>query len=137
MAISVGIDLVEIDEVLESLRLHGERYLNRVYTEAEQRDCGRDPRRLAARFAAKEATMKALGIADDAVSWRSIEVTHTENGRPSIRLTGAAAVIGQKRGTLTLDLSLTHQRSSAMAVVLAELDDHAVSRPPGSDPGAA
>ena len=90
MAISVGIDLVEIDEVRESLRLQGERYLNRVYTEAEQRDCGGRPRDLAARFAAKEATMKAFRIAHEAVAWRSIEVSHDENGRPFIRLTGEA-----------------------------------------------
>ncbi len=122
MAISVGIDLAEIDEIRESLRLHGERYLDRVYTEAEQRDCGRSPRRLAGRFAAKEATMKALRIADEAVPWRSIEVAQDETGRRSIRLTGAAAELAERRGILSLDLSLTVHRSSAMAVILAEVD---------------
>jgi len=50
VSIAVGIDLVAIDEVRESLRAHGERYLNRIYTEAEQRECGSDPRLLAARL---------------------------------------------------------------------------------------
>ena len=59
MTIGVGIDMVAIDEVRESLRSHGERYLNRIYTEAELRDWRTDARRPAARFAAKEATMKA------------------------------------------------------------------------------
>ena len=136
MAMRVGIDLVEIDDVRESLRLQGERYLTRVYTEAEQRDCGRSPRRLAARFAAKEATMKALRIADEAVPWRSIEVTQDETGRPSIRLSGEAAELAERRGILSLDLSLTLRQSSAMAVVVAELEA-AVSQPPGSGPGAA
>ena len=136
MAISVGIDLVEIDEVRESLRLQGERYLNRVYTEAEQRDCGGSPRDLAARFAAKEATMKAFRIAHEAVAWRSIEVSHDENGRPFIRLTGEASALAKRRGILGLDLSLTVRRSSAMAVVVAELAA-AVSQPPGSGPIAA
>ncbi|HTX13025.1 MAG TPA: holo-ACP synthase [Solirubrobacteraceae bacterium] len=136
MAISVGIDLVEIDEVRESLRLQGERYLKRIYTEAEQRDCGRNPRCLAARFAAKEATMKALRIAGEAVAWRSIEVAHDGTGRPSISLTGEAAELAKKRRILSLDLSLTLNRSSATAVVVAELDA-GVSQPPGSGPAAA
>jgi holo-[acyl-carrier protein] synthase len=136
VAISVGIDLVETDEVRESLRLQGERYLNRVYTEAEQRDCGASPRDLAARFAAKEATMKALRIADEAVPWRSIEVSRDENGRPSVRLTGQASELAKRRGILSLDLSLTVRRSSAMAVVVAEVGA-AVSQSPGVGPGAA
>ncbi len=131
MAISVGIDLVEIDEIRESLRLHGTRYLDRIYTEMEQRECGRSARRLAARFAAKEATMKALRIADEAVAWRSIEAAQDETGRPSIRLTGEAAEHAERRGILSLDLSLTLRRSSAMAVVVAEVDA-AVIQPPGS-----
>ena len=136
MAISVGIDLVEIDEVRESLRLQGERYLNRIYTEAEQRDCGRDPRRLAQRFAAKEATMKALRIAGEPVAWRSIEVAQEESGRASMKLIGETSKLAKRRGILRLDLSLTVSQSSAMAVVVAELDA-GVSQPPGSGPAAA
>ncbi len=122
MALRVGIDLVNPDEVSASLAAHGERYLTRVYTEAEQRGCGSDPRRLAARFAAKEATLKALGWGDEPLPWRSIAVDGDERGRASICLSGPAAELAERRGVRHLDLSFTQRRSMAVAVVLAELD---------------
>lgn len=123
--VRVGIDLVTVDEVRESLSAHGQRYLNWTYTEVEQRDCGASLRRLAARFAAKEATVKALGLRDEPLSWRSIGVAEDSSGRPSIRLTGEAAGFAQSRGVRRLDLSLTEGRSVALAVVLAELTEDA------------
>jgi holo-[acyl-carrier protein] synthase len=136
VSVAVGIDLVAIDEVRESLRAHGERYLNRIYTEAEQRECGADPRLLAARFAAKEATAEALRLRDEGFSWRSIGVARDGNGSMSMQLTGEAAALAEQRGVLYLDLSLTVRHALAMAVVIAELED-SVTQSPGSPQGAA
>jgi holo-[acyl-carrier protein] synthase len=116
----VGIDLVHTDEVQEALDEHGSRYLDRVFTEQEQRDSGLDAQRLAARFAAKEATMKALDRGDEPLPWRSIAVARSASGSPRIELTGAAAELAQRRGVSALSVSLTHEGSLAAAVVLAE-----------------
>lgn len=113
-------DLVEVAEVRESLCTHGTRYLARVYTEEEQRECGTSARRLAARFAAKEATMKALGRVDEGISWLSIGVEHDVAGRPTLKLTGAAADLAITRGVRELSVSITHRSSLVAAVVLAE-----------------
>jgi holo-[acyl-carrier protein] synthase len=123
MSLGVGIDLVRTDEILASLARDGERYVQRVYTAAEQRECGSDPRRLAARFAAKEATLKALRWGDEALSWRSIGVARDENGRHCIRLSGPAAAFAERRGVRRLDVSLSHGRAMAGAVVVAELSE--------------
>jgi holo-[acyl-carrier protein] synthase len=121
MATRVGIDLVDIDEVNAALKTHGQRYLVRVFTDEERRECGQDAHRLAARFAAKEATMKALDRGDQAIPWRSIGVRRTASGRPLLELSGAAAELARRRGITELSVSLTHERSSAAAVVVAEV----------------
>lgn len=123
MPIKVGIDLVATDEVRESLRAHGERYLDRIYTKVEQRDSRSDPARLAARFAAKEATMKALGRRDEPLSWRSIGVVLDAAARPSLQLTGAAAALARRQGVRRLEVSLAEGRSQGVALVLAEVED--------------
>lgn len=123
MPFQVGIDLVGTDEVRESLAAHGERYLKRIYTDVEQQECRSNPRRLAARFAAKEATMKALGRYDEPLPWRSISVVHDSAGRPVIELSGPAADLAERRGVRRLDLSLTDGGSLATAVVLAEMKE--------------
>jgi holo-[acyl-carrier protein] synthase len=123
MPIRVGIDLVATDEVRESLQTHGDRYLNRIYTDLEQRDCRSDPARLAVRFAAKEATMKALGRRDEPISWRSIAVALDAAGRPSLQLTAGAAELARRRGVRRLEVSLTETRSQGAALVLAEVED--------------
>jgi holo-[acyl-carrier protein] synthase len=122
MAIRVGIDLLSPDEVQESVIAHGECYLKRVYTAEELRDCGHDARRLAGRFAAKEATMKALCRGDEPLSWPSIGVRRDQNGSLLLRLTGAAGELARRRGARELSLSLTERDSLVMAVVLAKLD---------------
>lgn len=123
MPIQVGIDLLRIDEVRASLATHGERYVQRICTAVERRDAGSSPRRLAARFAAKEATMKVLRRGDEPLPWSSIGVSEDASGRASIRLSGVAVELAQSRGVRWLDLSLTHRRSVAAAIVVAELDD--------------
>jgi holo-[acyl-carrier protein] synthase len=121
MSLSVGIDLVRTDEVRASLATHGERYLRRIYTEFEQRECGSDAGALAARFAAKEATMKALGWGDEPLAWQAVSVGRDAFGRPCICLSGTAAEVAERRGVRRLDVSLTPGRAVAVAVVLAEL----------------
>jgi holo-[acyl-carrier protein] synthase len=122
----VGIDLMSVDAVEESIRVHAGRYLRRVYTSRELRDCANsagapDARRLAARFAAKEAALKVLRAGDEAVPWRSIGVRADRFGRPSLELTGAAGALAARRGVEALDVSLTHDGPFAAAVVVARM----------------
>jgi holo-[acyl-carrier protein] synthase len=121
MAIGVGIDLTSTDEVRDSIRRFGDRYLERVYTPGELLDCSGDPARLAARFAAKEATIKALR-APDRLPWQAIEIQRNQTGAPSLVLTGAAQALAAQRGCRSLAVSLTHERGQAAAVVVAEGD---------------
>jgi holo-[acyl-carrier protein] synthase len=117
MSISLGIDLVCADEVQESMRVLGDRYLKRIWTEEELRDCQHDASRLAATFAAKEATMKALRTEDEAVAWRSISVS---DRNASIALSGTAAELAARRGIDELSVSTARRGRLAAAVVLAE-----------------
>ena len=118
--VHVGIDLVYADDVHEALARHGERYLDRVFTERERREAGADPLRLAARFAAKEAAIKALRSDDVPLPWRDIAVHHDAAGRPSLHLTGAAQRLADQDGVHSLSVSITHERDLAAAVVVAE-----------------
>lgn len=120
MSMSVGIDLVTVEQVQESMARHGSRYLQRIYTDQELADCAGDPARLAARFAAKEATMKALGRRDEGIGWRSIAVHRAATGQPTIELSGAAAELARAKGVTGLAVSLTHEPQHAAAIVLAE-----------------
>ena len=119
----VGLDVVEVGAVEAALRSRSsERYLALVYTEQESLDsvddAGRiEASRLAARFAAKEAVMKAIGVND--LPWRSIEVLKLKGGRPSVRLSGAAAASAAHRGLRWFSVSITHEPSVAAAVVVA------------------
>jgi holo-[acyl-carrier protein] synthase len=122
----VGIDLVAVDAVEESIRVHAERYLRRVFTSRELRECttsdgGADAGRLAARFAAKEAAMKVLRADDEVLPWRTIGVSADACGHPSLRLTGAAVELAHARGIEALELSLTHEGPFAAAVVVAHM----------------
>jgi holo-[acyl-carrier protein] synthase len=119
MAFNVGIDIVTREEVEAALRTHGERYLQRVYSEAERQDAGGDALRLAARFAVKEATMKALAPGDDPLPWKEIAVGRDRHGRPQIHLTGAADRLARERNVNDLAVSLSHEGDLAVAVVLA------------------
>jgi holo-[acyl-carrier protein] synthase len=123
--ISVGIDLVETDEVRAALQTHGQRYLDRVYTDREQRECRGHPRLLAGRFAAKEAAMKALGRQDEGLSWQSIGVRRGSDGVLELELSGEAEALARGRAVTNLTLSVTYRRELAAAVVLAETDSAA------------
>lgn len=117
MPLCIGIDLTDVEQIRESVRVHGDRYLGRVYTEAERRECGSSVRRLAASFAAKEATMKALAC-EEQLPWQSIAVARDAAGRPTLQLSGAAAALARERGVAELDVSFTHARSHAAAIVI-------------------
>jgi holo-[acyl-carrier protein] synthase len=123
----VGIDLVRIPDVRDSLDSHGARYLERVYTEREVADCRSGdgavaPDRLAARFAAKEAVLKVLRpAADRAVPWRGIEVRRAPAGFTELELSGAAAEEAHAQGVGDLAVSLTHEGEYASAVVVGQV----------------
>src|SRR5437764_13354075 len=110
----VGIDLVQISRIAGSLDAFGERFLRRVYTDGELAYAGRDPDRLAARFAAKEAAKKALGL--DGVGWRELEVVRDDRGACELVLHGAARAAA---GDRALALSMSHEGDHATAVVIA------------------
>ncbi len=120
MANRVGIDLASAQGVREALASHGTRYLERVYTDAEQRDCAGDPTRLAARFAAKEATIKVLRPGPgSAVPLRDMEVIRHPDGHTVLRLSGMAAELAAAQGLSDLAVSLSHEGDLATAVVFA------------------
>ena len=115
-----GIDIVEIARVRAVLDRHGERFLRRVFTDDEVRHCrGRVPE-LAARFAAKEAVMKALGTGVRGVGWRDIEVLPNRRGKPLVFLYQRGAGRAERIELRGLDISLTHSKEFAMASVVGE-----------------
>jgi len=121
MRYSVGIDLVDVEQVADAVACHGQRYLDRIYTPCELSESRQQPERLAARFAAKEAAMKALRRGpDEPLPWREISVVHDDAGRPALQLTGATARLATRTGVRGLDVSLTHESGRALAIVLAE-----------------
>ncbi len=119
-----GIDLIEIPRVAAGIERHGERFLQRFFTPGERADCEDRPQRLAARLAAKEAVAKALGTGIGAVRWRDIEVRcDGPQGRPELRLHGAAASVAASLGLTQWDVSLTHTDGQAAAVAVAQQTD--------------
>ncbi|GAA1077812.1 holo-ACP synthase [Tsukamurella spumae] len=119
----VGIDLAAVADIEDSLASFGTRFTDRVFTPAEVADCAGDPRRLAARWAAKEAVIKALRLGpDDAAPPREIEVVGGAHG-PEVRLHGGLAERARRAGWHRVEVSLTHTDCHAAAVVLAELDE--------------
>lgn len=119
----VGADLVAVDEVAEAVDRFGDRYLERVYTAHELACCQGAPQvraaGLAARFAAKEAALKVLRPTGAAPDWRSIEVRRQPGGWCALRLTGTARRLADEAGIRRLSVSLSHQDTTAGAVVVA------------------
>ena len=114
--LQVGVDIVEIARVEESLRRFGDRFRRRVYTPGELAETGERGPSLAARFAAKEATVKALG--SSAVALHEIEVVRPSGARPELRLSGRAAARAAELGVQEIALSLSHSRDFAVAMVV-------------------
>jgi holo-[acyl-carrier protein] synthase len=122
-SIRVGTDLCSVEDVAESVATFGDRYLQRIFTDDELEYCGRDParsaERLAARFAAKEATVKVLRPVDARPEWRSIEVHRDPAGWCELLLSGRAAALAREAGITSLAVSLSHEGGLANAVVVA------------------
>jgi len=122
--LGIGVDIVEVERIEQALYRRPERFLRRVFTEAEVADCWPgEPqrfRRLAARFAAKEAALKALGTGLRHGKWTDIEVVRDSLGKPVLKLHGALAEVAAARGVSQLHLSLSHCKEYAVAQVVAE-----------------
>lgn len=126
MILGLGTDLVAVSRVEEILARHQERFLHRVFTRAEQAEClgrARPARHLAARLAAKEAAMKALGTGWGlGVRWQDIEVRSGGKTPPALRLGGQAKRLAESRGVRQALVSLSHDGDYAIAVVVVATD---------------
>ena len=124
MILGIGTDLAEVKRIGKSVERFGERFLTRIYTPHERAYAMRKANwaeRLAARFAAKEAGMKAIGTGlSGGVSWQNFEVTNEPSGKPNLRLFGAARDVANRLGVKRISLSLTHTKETAFAVVILE-----------------
>lgn len=124
MIIGVGVDRIEIRRVAEVLARHPERAARRLFTQAERRSCTpkADPDAcFAARFAAKEAFLKALGTGlSGGISWHDVEVAKRDGGQPEIVASGTAASLLRERGGTSVHLSFSHDGGSAVAIVVIE-----------------
>jgi holo-[acyl-carrier protein] synthase len=124
MIVGTGVDTVEVARVAAAIERFGGRFVQRVFTDDETRYCRSKHNvyeRFAARFAAKEAAMKALGTGwRHGIAWRDFEVRREPSGRPSMHLAGTAAEIAARMGVKRVSLSLTHTETQAMAFVIFE-----------------
>ncbi len=124
MIVGTGIDLAEVDRIRDAIRRHGNRFIDRVYTAGEiayvESKANRFER-YAARFAAKEAGMKAIGTGwRRGVGWHDFEVQNLPSGRPQLKLHGMAAEVAAQLGVRQISLSLTHTAQQGMAFVILE-----------------
>ena len=120
MPLSVGTDIIEIHRIAAVIDRWRERFLERVYTPSELRYCrGRIPE-LAARFAGKEAISKALGTGIRGLAWRDMEILPDPLGKPTVTLHNRAMQRAQTIGLSVFEISLSHARDFAVAVVVAQ-----------------
>lgn len=124
MIVGTGIDIAEVPRVRKAIERFGDRFLERIYTPAEMRYCDSKANRIeryAARFAAKEAAMKALGTGwNHGVRWRDCEVARLPGGRPTITFHGKAAEFADRLGVKNAALSISHTTEQAIAQVILE-----------------
>jgi holo-[acyl-carrier protein] synthase len=128
MELAIGVDVIVISRVGKVLQKHPERFLRRVYTPEEVAFCRGRVHELAARFAAKEAVMKALGTGARGLAWREIEILPNRRGKPLVYLHGLAKARGEKIGMRGIDVSLTHEGDLAIAVVAGMSEDAPMDR---------
>lgn len=119
MALATGVDLVDIQRLQGVIDRYGERFLQRIFTDNELQEVGKNTASLAARFAAKEAVAKALGSGIGAVNWREIEVLRGPQRAPRLILHGSAQRLAQELNLSDWSLSLSHTFSHAIAMVVA------------------
>jgi holo-[acyl-carrier protein] synthase len=123
--LTIGVDLIEIARVERVLTRYGDRFLERVFTPAEVLYCRARLPELAARFAAKEAVSKALGVgvrmmSRDGINWQDAEIIGDMRGKPLVRLHGRAAELASELGLSEWAVSLSHTREHAIAFVVAQ-----------------
>jgi holo-[acyl-carrier protein] synthase len=124
MIVGTGVDLSEVNRIRASIERFGDKFIRRIYTPAEiayvERKANRYER-YAARFAAKEAGMKAIGTGwKRGVRWQDFEVINLPSGKPTLRLHGVAALVAEKLGVKNISLSLTHTAELGMAHLILE-----------------
>ena len=124
MIVGSGVDLCEVQRIKDAIARYGRRFVERIYTDREiayAQSKANLYERYAARFAAKEAGMKALGTGwRGGVAWRDFEVTNLPSGRPTLQFHGKAAEYAKKLGVENISLSMTHTSVQAMAIVILE-----------------
>jgi holo-[acyl-carrier protein] synthase len=124
MIVGTGVDLAEVPRIEASIRRFGQKFIQRIFTAGEiayvERKANRFER-YAARFAAKEAGMKAIGTGwRRGVRWQDFEVTNLPSGKPTLRFHGVAAEFAKRLGVRNVSLSLTHTKEHGMAHVILE-----------------
>ncbi len=124
MIVGTGIDIAEVPRIADAIARFGDRFVRRIFTEEEVRYCeskANRAERYAARFAAKEAAMKALGTGwNHGVRWRDVEVCRQPGGRPTLRFHGKASEFAARLGAAHVALSLSHTPQQAIAQVILE-----------------
>ncbi len=112
----LGVDIIKVDRIRETMARFGARFSNRVLTDAEQRYVRDRPETFAGRWAAKEAVSKVLGLGVRGIGWRDIEIERLPTGQPSVRLHGRAAARAEQLGMGRIAVSITHEADYAVAV---------------------
>lgn len=119
----IGVDIIEIARIEQAITHWGDRFLHRIYTDAELKHYRDRPESLAARFAGKEAVVKALGASDCGISWGDIEILAEPGGRPLVNLYRRAKEQSKSLGLKGMAISLSHSRNYAIAFVVGEKAD--------------
>lgn len=124
MIVGMGVDIIEVPRVRAAIERFGDRFLRRLFTQREILYCESKANkfeRFAARFAAKEAALKAIGTGlSRGISWQDVEVVREPSGRPTLAFTGKAAEFAQRLGSRRASISLTHTEQVAFAQVILE-----------------
>ena len=124
MIVGTGVDITEVPRIKASVERFGDRFLRRVFTPDELRYCLGKPNaaeRLAARFAAKEAGLKAIGTGmRHGITWQDVEVVRLPGQRPNLKFSGKAAHYADRLGCKRVHLSLSHTKEQAIAYVILE-----------------
>jgi len=121
----IGVDLIEIERIVAVLGRFPDRFRRRVLTDGEARYCGTKVERIAGRWAAKEAVSKVLGLGVRGVGWREIEILPNWAGAPQVTLHGRAAARAARLDLEELSVSISHERSMAVAVAIAHRAERA------------
>ncbi|MFC1992803.1 holo-ACP synthase [Chloroflexota bacterium] len=116
----IGTDIIEIARIEQAISHWGESFLHRVYTDPELKLYQNQPSSLAARFAGKEAVIKAIGQPSGGINWREIEIVSDPDGKPLVNLYGKAQNQAASLGIRELAISLSHSKENAIAFVIGE-----------------